>query len=721
MTLLTYSRYRTLLGAPVNVLDVMDTMTDGAARIRDWLDGTRAFDHTAAINLATKAAQAFLPPSPPDSNASPLVQQIFLPATPGARVEGTVYVRKGQKLCGAAEGATRLLLKGVVVPATSGTTPFIMGRRAPVSFTGTLNSAGGTSQLRRTITSVSYADTGALVGSKITGAGIPANTTVIGASAGTIVISQDATATGTATLAASPQDPGGLPVVISDLHTFGGDADAPVIDTGGAAGWFVHNIFPTSAGTAIKADGGDGMIYDCIFDQCLTDITVTGQNHQITNCKHYLHSFGIIVLPNTNDLSIRGQHYEYGRTCDINIPASDPSNIRGITIDGMTSTRNVQYGTWLANIIIRSNAARIALRNLDLRNVQGWAILNDTGVDNEITVDTCTIDGRRTVNFSVGADGVRYQQELGGAGTFALGSANVTGCVATGGGSIDLTTVAAALGNGVVVHITGPGIPANTTLTGADNATKVITMNEGATSSGTLAFTIYVGGYAQSTTGRAFYFSNAQAVVKDCVVRNLTAVAAPIVLQNTVALESQLDVEDCRYFDLAPGTPSFVDVLGPTATGIINLADNTGDGVTPLFVPNRFISVKRKNVAWLGSATVEGGRRCIKVPFGPAAESIRFRIAAASNPSDARNVAVKEALIFKRNDTTGGTLNAIVQFAETWISTATTDCPEISLQLDIDTVGTGLTKAIPTPNNGGYFVLSWPTTYTFWSVEAEYL
>ena len=190
------------------------------------------------------------------------------------------------------------------------------------------------------------------------------------------------------------QDPGGLPVVISDINTLGGDSSGGVVDMQ-VPGAQARNLFITSAGVGIRLGGADTIVSNCIIEQGLTGISLDGQNHIIDSCLFYNLNYGIGVYSNTFDVQVADCHFEYGIYDDV-LFNEGAANIKNVTISDCQFVKNAQYATSDQAINIKSNSAEINIRGCEFRNQRGYSINIPTGVDNRLRVSDCSFNGLKT-------------------------------------------------------------------------------------------------------------------------------------------------------------------------------------------------------------------------------------------------------------------------------------------------------------------------------------
>ena len=303
--------------------------------------GDGVVDDTAAFNLATMATTVH-----GGNDDLAMRRQIYVPAG-DYKIQGTVYVRKGQTLCGAGDGASRILA-------------------------GTQTSTG------RAMFKLGFG----LI------SGVPV------------------------------EDAGGLPPVIENLATLGGDSSGAVVDMQ-VAGAQARNLFITSAGVSVTIGGADTILSNCIIDQGLNGLVISGQNHIVDSCLFYVMRYGI-TFANSYDVQINNCHFEYSIYDDI-LFADTITDAQNIAIQNCQFVKNEQYATSDYAIHFRSNNTSVVVHGCEFRNQRGYSIGIATGVGNDLRVSNCVFDGLKT--------NPGYTQSTTAAGIFVQnGNAEITNC-----------------------------------------------------------------------------------------------------------------------------------------------------------------------------------------------------------------------------------------------------------------------------------------------------
>lgn len=277
-------------------------------------DPTGVTDSTAAFNLATEASAAHT------GNDTLLKRLIKVPAGT-YKINGTIYLRKGQQIVGDGMGATYLDLS----TPTDNT-------KASIKF---------------------------------------------GQSSGGAV------------------DPGGLACEVAGLFTFGGPTSAGVLDTTNCAGWAIHDCFMTSSGISIVAGGGDGLVNNCILDQGLTGVVLSGQNIAIRNTLFYAFNYHVRVQSNTYDCEVDNCHFEYAQYASISAE-SGSTNILNFSVSDCKFVQNVQYATHLAAILVAGTGADFRISDCAFRNIKGYAISYNGGFSHTLIVSNCLFEGLKS-------------------------------------------------------------------------------------------------------------------------------------------------------------------------------------------------------------------------------------------------------------------------------------------------------------------------------------
>jgi hypothetical protein len=303
--------------------------------------GDGVADDTAAFNLATMATTAH-----GGNDDLAMRRQIYVPAG-DYKIQGTVYVRKGQTLCGAGDGATRILA-------------------------GTQTSSG------RAMFKLGFGFIG----------GVPV------------------------------EDAGGLPPVIENLATLGGDSSGGVVDMR-VAGAQARNLFITSAGVSVVIGGADTILSNCIIDQGLNGLNISGQNHIIDSCLFYVMRYGI-TFNNSYDVQVNNCHFEYSIYDDI-LFSDTITDAQNIAIQNCQFVKNEQYATSDYAIHLRSTNTSVVVHGCEFRNQRGYSIGIATGTGNDLRVSNCVFNGLKT--------NPAYAQSTTAAGIYLQnGIAEVTNC-----------------------------------------------------------------------------------------------------------------------------------------------------------------------------------------------------------------------------------------------------------------------------------------------------
>jgi hypothetical protein len=336
-TAITYT-----LTAPGAVQQTVQTKLEQYVSVADFgAVGDGVADDTAAFNLATMATTAH-----GGNDDLAMRRQIYVPAG-DYKIQGTVYVRKGQTLCGAGDGATRILA-------------------------GTQTSSG------RAMFKLGFGFIG----------GVPV------------------------------EDAGGLPPVIENLATLGGDSSGGVVDMR-VAGAQARNLFITSAGVSVVIGGADTILSNCIIDQGLNGLNISGQNHIIDSCLFYVMRYGI-TFNNSYDVQVNNCHFEYSIYDDI-LFSDTITDAQNIAIQNCQFVKNEQYATSDYAIHLRSTNTSVVVHGCEFRNQRGYSIGIATGTGNDLRVSNCVFNGLKT--------NPAYAQSTTAAGIYLQnGIAEVTNC-----------------------------------------------------------------------------------------------------------------------------------------------------------------------------------------------------------------------------------------------------------------------------------------------------
>jgi hypothetical protein len=215
------------------------------------------------------------------------------------------------------------------------------------------------------------------------------------------------------------EDAGALAPEVSGLFTYGGPTSYGIVQSS-VAGALIYDMMITSPGIGIALSGGDTIVSNTIIDQGLNGITLSGQNNIISDVLFYNMNYGITVNSNTYDCQIDNCHFEYVQYSDIAFAASS-TNIENVTVQGCQFVANVQYGTKVGFIDIRSAGGSIAIQDSQFRNGKGYAIQKAAGLGGTIRVSNCIFNGLKTASA--------YAQSSTAAGIdISFANFEVTGC-----------------------------------------------------------------------------------------------------------------------------------------------------------------------------------------------------------------------------------------------------------------------------------------------------
>lgn len=190
------------------------------------------------------------------------------------------------------------------------------------------------------------------------------------------------------------EDPGGLPPVVSDLYTIGGDTTGAFISAP-ISGYVIRDVFMTFPGVGIIASGGDGLISNIIVDQCLTGIYVRGQNIVISDSIFYVSGNGIWIANATYDVQINNCHFEYSTISDIYF-ALGATSIQNISVSDCQFVQNTQHTT-MTGVNIAGSGVTATFNNCSFRNSYNAGLQTTAGSDQHISVIGCIFDGTKTV------------------------------------------------------------------------------------------------------------------------------------------------------------------------------------------------------------------------------------------------------------------------------------------------------------------------------------
>lgn len=548
-------------------------------------DPTGVTDSTAAFNLATMSWILY-----GGDNDFTLRRDIYVP--PGNyKISGTVYVRRGQRIYGAGEGASRIISDST----NSNRKTFVLGR------------------------------------------GFISN-----------IVTDDA---------------GSLPAIIEKLHIGGGDQQASLVDSG-ASGTQIRDLFISSAEGGVKVWGSDTTVTRCYFDQVNVAITAFGQNQVISDCQFKQNNYGILVLSSSFDNQIKNCRFEHSAYNDI-VFGDAATNIKNVSISNCQFTKDGLDLVSDSGIKIQSIAAEINIRGCDFRNQRGYSINSSSGSGNIVRVNDCTFNGLKTVTS--------YTQSTTSAGIETFNSEyEITNCrfENLSGSSINVS-------HSAVYTVTVRDCLFKTghflaTSTVAGTSYTILSI-------GTTNFTLI--GAATNTVGLTFVANGAGAGTG--TVTKLT---------------------------------SYIALTG--STGIIEMYNNRGDDILPLFNTQNTVYVRaRGNIRWLGMSKVSGSRRYWLIPT-QRATIVQVNILAAT----VTDQIFRQAITFLAARKIGGTGTTYMDYAtEVPIYETPMDGTGIVIEtaVELDSVGAGATLSYV--NIGRNLLVSIPVLYGANSIEVDYV
>uniref|UniRef100_A0A6H1ZCS4 Putative pectate lyase n=1 Tax=viral metagenome TaxID=1070528 RepID=A0A6H1ZCS4_9ZZZZ len=211
--------------------------------------------------------------------------------------------------------------------------------------------------------------------------------------------------------------------------------------------------------------------------------------------------------------------------------------------------------------------------------------------------------------------------------------------------------------------------------------------------------------YFQSTTAYAIYIGSSNFTVRNCSFLNLFV--NPISLNST----GTVIISNCKY-KLLNASNYFVYIPAAT-TGTVSISNCHGDNTIPLVNPPDSVSLYLSlsdNEAWLGALVTAGGRMGYTVPFQRANQWL-CTVTATVLPSIGSFVHRKTTsfMVQKQVGWTGAALQTSISMVNLLEAPATGAIPVIDIDIDLTTIGGGLTSA--GLFTSGTLIISVPDTY----------
>ena len=348
-------------------------------------DPTGATDSTDAFNLALKASADY---------ATEVLNkhQVELQLNGGYyKVEGTVYVRKGQVISGGgchifmgSTGSFRLGFssEGITATVTHAGANYDPANPPAVSFSG----GGGSGATAIAVVSSG----GEVTAITITSGGSNYS------SAPTITIANPPSGgdVATATAVLGTQDTGGHPITMQDLFLEGGfrPIDSQI------NGYQILNCFISSAAIGPRIDGSDGIVSNCTFDDGSTMLSLTGRNQVVDNCNFYVGNQQINI-GECRDSVISNCVFNYAEVCSIDWRGAETENLK---IVGCSFIANNQNASTFDGFIRALNdgpapTGELMVRDCSFRNCFEEAInLSGTSPSGKLDIQGCIFDGNKT-------------------------------------------------------------------------------------------------------------------------------------------------------------------------------------------------------------------------------------------------------------------------------------------------------------------------------------
>lgn len=192
-------------------------------------------------------------------------------------------------------------------------------------------------------------------------------------------------------------DAGGSPVKLRGLRSLGGSGNQGFI-TVYCQGFEIIDPFLTSPGVGIvyAAGAADGVVSGAIIDQALVGISATGcQNIVHTGFKMYLVATGIQIGSSARDLRFVGGVIAYSEIASFYC-ADAVTDIRNISLDGISFVSNAQDATFTGHIHTRAVSPEVRITGCTFRNWKDHAVNAAAGATPRLTFVGCEFNGTKS-------------------------------------------------------------------------------------------------------------------------------------------------------------------------------------------------------------------------------------------------------------------------------------------------------------------------------------
>ena len=350
------------------VRTAQDKMREVVSVLDFGADPTGGVDSTAAFNLATMASAAH------GGNDDLAMRRVIYVPPGDYKIDGTVYVRKGQMLCGAGDGATRIL---PAIDPSAGQPTFKLGFGVPGGVE--TQDPGGLPPVIEKLHTMGSHPAGCVVDMQVAGAqarDLFITSCSVGISLG-----------------------GGDTVVSNIIFDQGGDGirvtgQNHIIDS--------CLFFLMDTGIRVLDNNFDVQINNCHFEYSLADdITFTGgatqiKNVSIQNCQflknlQYAESNqAIYILSNGADVFVHGCEFRNQRSYSIAIRSGVGNNLRvsNCVFDGNKTNPVYSQSTTAAGLLVQNGYVEIT--NCRFENLYGAPITINGIYDFPVTIKGCS-------------------------------------------------------------------------------------------------------------------------------------------------------------------------------------------------------------------------------------------------------------------------------------------------------------------------------------------
>lgn len=132
------------------------------------------------------------------------------------------------------------------------------------------------------------------------------------------------------------------------------------------------------------------------------------QNITVNNLYTFLYSNSVVFSANSNNVQITSLQSNYTKVAVLQ--SNDGVTCRGVKVSSLVSKTNEQFATFTSVIRCRGTGCNISIDEMDARNYNGYAVNNETGLNNSIRIGRLTlrqVPHNQTDNAGTNARGCR--------------------------------------------------------------------------------------------------------------------------------------------------------------------------------------------------------------------------------------------------------------------------------------------------------------------------